>query len=1375
MQERLGIDIGSTFITVFSQNKNKVVFRARHRGKIAESLKTVFADADSDTLVQLTGKTASEFAEIKENLCISEAEAINARLKENRFFDGKDFAIISIGASSLKKYVIKSGTISDISSNSLCASGTGLFLEEQAERLSIDLENMPPLEITDPPSVASRCTVFAKSDLIHHQQEGRTKDEMWAGMCRALVISATNTLFKGLEIKGNFLLIGGVSLNKEVVRWFRTLFPASYWLVPEFSEAFIAKGAAQTACVKVSEIDTEKFSHAVSLEKMPPLTLKKSRYPQFTEPTLDEENNEIRIHKANYREIPEAILGMDIGSTSTKIALLDLKGEPILDIYRKTGGDPVNSAKKLFKALYSLIDPAKTTVRAFGTTGSGRKLSGIIFGADAIINEITAHAKGTASIFPEVETIFEIGGQDAKFIRLSHGFVTDVNMNYVCAAGTGSFVEEQARKLGIPINLAGQLTEHVAPPVTSDRCTVFMEQDIRALLQQGFDKNEVLAAVHYSVVKNYLNRVVGNRKISRDRIFFQGATARNKGLVAAFENILGVEIVVSPFCHVMGCIGAALAAFEEVSSTGETKKSAFRGAESATIEVTSRTETCKLCSNFCRINHISEKGGRESSWGYGCGRDPETPVRKEIKEFELIKHRNSSFFKNFLPEKESIGKVGIPLAVSSWTFLPLWKKMFSLLNIETVVSATQTTNEIKGLSSKYSASDFCFPVKTSIGHTLELTHKNLPVFYPTLISAGDNVKSAISFFCPYVQSNPSVISTVMEKNGMDPKTKIIDPVIDFRMSDDKNGSLIFKALQPFFPSLKERQVRKAWKEARDYFKSETTRLIAEGETLIKNAKSDKKPLFLLVGRPYNLYDKGINLGIPETIAGMGFNVLPIDMTDINVGSLADTNYWNLFWNYGQKIIAALKRAKNEENVFPIYLTNFSCGPDSFILSFAENEMKGRPMLILELDEHSSDGGYLTRIEAFIDVVKGYMKNRQTPTERPLPDVYLQDRQAKPGKVWIPPMHFGTPLFAAAFRGFGYEAEAIPLETKHDFITGKRFTRGQECLPMILTLGAFLNQIKKEPEKHHTFFMPSSEGPCRLGQYNMLDRIAFEKLGLENVDILSPSSINSYQGIEEHLRRYLIHSIITSDILMKMTNKTRPYEKTKGDVDAFLERALKTLEKVFEQKKSPLPTIEQLADELAEIPRYSGKKPLVGIVGEIYVRSNACANENLIRVIEENGGEAWLAPLHEWLSYTIWVQDYMAKQKAFSLFGRGESLIKNIYVSHIDESYYKAANKILSDRREPSIKETLDAGMKYLHPEFVGEAILTVGRAVEFAKQGASMIVNVSPFGCMHGTITDSVFQEVKNTYNIPIVSQFYDGDIEINDRVANILRMRTNF
>ena len=247
---------------------------------------------------------------------------------------------------------------------------------------------------------------------------------------------------------------------------------------------------------------------------------------------------------------------------------------------------------------------------------------------------------------------------------------------------------------------------------------------------------------------------------------------------------------------------------------------------------------------------------------------------------------------------------------------------------------------------------------------------------------------------------------------------------------------------------------------------------------------------------------------------MGYPVVPMDIIKLETSNFDKTNYWNLFWNYGQKIIAAIKRSAENDMIFPIYLTNFSCGPDSFILSYAEEEMKGKPMLILELDEHDSDGGYRTRIEAYIDVVKGYLKNKEKNTEKPMPDIYLADRPLDKGKVWTPPMHrVGTPLFAAAFRGYGYDSEPLPPETRHEFNLGKRYTRGAECLPMTLTLGAILNQAQLDPSRKHILFMPTSEGPCRFGQYNLLERIAFHNAGITNIDLMSPSSINSYQGLE----------------------------------------------------------------------------------------------------------------------------------------------------------------------------------------------------------------------------------------------------------------------
>jgi len=1366
MAKRYGIDIGTTFITVISDNE--IIFRKRHKGRISSVVTKVFADIPKDAVVAFTGKSAKEFADVLEGSFISETAALNLKLKNNSPFRDGNGAVIDIGASSLTKYNIKNNEIGDISSNSLCAAGTGLFLEEQAERLSIDLENAPALDIDNPPNIASRCTVFAKSDLIHHQQEGRSKDEMWAGMCRALAISAANTLFRGIEINGNIALIGGVSLNPEVVRWFKYLFPNAIWIIPENSEAFIASGASYNATVNKNSIDSKKIVHTAKNEKMPPLILKKSNYPEFVKPMDDDLNNEIRKH-ADIDDFSEVITGMDIGSTSTKIAVLSTKGEPILDIYRKTGGDPTDAGKKIFKALFRIINPEKTKILSFGTTGSGRKLNGEIFGADAIVNEITAHAKGTLTFFPDVETIFEIGGQDAKYISLENGFVKDVNMNYVCAAGTGSFVEEQARKLDIPIQQAGTVTEGIEPPVTSDRCTVFMEQDIRFLLKQGFFKEEVLASVLYSIVKNYLNRVVGNRKISSDKVFFQGATARNKGLVAAFENLLDVEIVVSPFCHVMGCIGAALISYEKVLEKGD--PSIFIGPLAANVNVSSRTETCKLCNNFCRINFIKRDGGKEISWGYMCGRDPELSKRKEMEEFELFRDHRSHFF-----SKKKTGnteaKIGIPISLTSHTYYPLWKKLFENLNLDVVISSPVTTSKIKATSSKYSSSDFCFPLKTSIGHTAELLSKGLPVFMPAMIAGEPVMDTAISFFCPYAESAPSVIRSSLRRNGVKFLNKLIDPIIDFRLPIEKNAEYIYESIKNIIP-LKKKEITKAFKKAYEEFNNEVSSLVSTGEKYLKKKIEKKRPVFVLFGRPYNLYDKGINLGIPETVASMGYPVIPMDMLESDVKALEKSNYFNLFWNYGQKIIAAAKRIAKTDYVFPIYLTNFNCGPDSFILSYTEDEMRGKPMLILELDEHDSDGGYRTRIEAFIDVVESYLKNNMKADELPLPDIFTAEKQVKKGKVWTPPMHpTGTPLFAAAFRGWGYDAAPLPPETRNEYSLGKRYTRGQECLPMTLTLGAIMNQALKDPDTQHILFMPTSEGPCRFGQYNMLERIAFENAGIKNVDLLSPSSINSYQGLEEGLRRYLMHTMMSSDIIFKLLTKTRPYEKNKGETNDLFAKSMKKLEETLENRADPKTVIKKITEDFYNIPKYSEKKPIVGVVGEIYARSNNYANGNVIDVIEKNGGEAWLSPMHEWVLYTAWLQKYMSKQKAFKLFEAGESLVKNIYLFRTESSYYKAASKVLCDREEPPVEKVLTEGMKYIPPEFSGEAILTIGRTVMFAKEGAQMVVNVSPFGCMHGTITDSIFQEVQDIYGIPILSQFYDGDIDINDKVADVLSMK---
>jgi len=1395
-----GIDIGTTFVTAVSTDgkPEPSVYRFRHKGKIAQDILELMGRFNKQDLCIFTGKAGKEIAEQLKAPYIDETAAISKMLGVKNPFEKGHGQIIDIGASSLTLYTIENGSVVDMGKNTLCAAGTGLFLEEQAERLNIDLAEQGESFIENPPLVASRCTVFAKSDLVHHQQEGRTKTELWSGLCRSLVISAVNTLFRGEEIKGKIMICGGVTLNREVMRWFRILFPNVQWIIPAYSEAVVAEGASFIEGISIKHFNLNHSHSHKPFKRQPPLSLVKSHYPSMPDPHVDSFQNETRFH-GNIDRVQTVLLGMDIGSTSTKLAVLDAGTlQPVLDIYGRTAGDPVGSAKKIFSSLYEIMGSRPFLVRAFGTTGSGRNLVGKIFDADCIVNEISSHARGTLHFFKDVETIFEIGGQDAKYIRLQNGYVADANMNYVCAAGTGSFVEEQARKLGFNVKDVGRITQDIAPPVTSDRCTVFMEQDLRMLLKEGFSKEEALASVLYSVIQNYLQRVVGNRPVNPHKIYFQGATARNKSLVAALENLLGVEVVVSPFCHLMGAIGAALMAHDrmmkQAGSAWEKIESRFMGRASLGLHVASQTETCGLCHNFCRINHVSRSSGSSTgpgsihsfSWGYQCGRDADHPVRNEIPGFQLFRLKQKGLCIHNEIVGEVKGEVTLLHTLTDYTFMPLWNRFFNLLGYRVSLSSSSTDAEVKQYSSKMASGDFCFPVKAALGHMVKALERisnsktgsinpgssTSMVFFPHLVAGEKELETAHSFFCPYVQGSPSVLKATLERSGI-ASEKLLSPVMDFRLKREEMGKMIFDALKDRL-DIKRGEAVGAFTRAYDYWKDVETSARVSVESFLHEGINRDRPVFLLLGRPYNLHDKGLNLGIPEKIASMGFDVIPLDMLDLDTSWLSASNYYNIFWRYGQRIIAAARWAAKTRTVFPVYLSNFNCGPDSFLLNFVEEELKGKPMLVLELDEHDSDGGYMTRVEAYMDVAEGYLKQKDVEEKKTLPDIYKSER--KPGlngTIWIPAMHFSASrLFSAAFRGFGYNSRHLETENPEALALGKKYLRGGECLPMTLTLGSFLQHIKKEPAgSRHILFMPTTEGPCRFGQYNLMERVVFHRLGLHNLDILSPTSLNTYQGLPEHLRRLLMHAVTSSDFVFKMRCKIRPYEKTGGDSDEVFEEGIKQIERALEMRKNPVRLVKTIASRFASIPVTQEKKPLVGIVGEIYVRCNSFANAGLIDIIEGNGGEAWLTPIHEWFLYTAYIDSFIDKKRGAGFLKRFESILKNYYLFGIEHSYFNAAKAVLHDRREPTVKEIVEVGAGYLPRQFEGEAILTVGRAILFARQGVSMVVNAAPFGCMPGTLSSSLFLEIKEKFKIPFLSIFYDGDLDVNDKIASLLRI----
>ncbi len=1349
----VGIDAGSKFIKVatLDYNGNPISnIYCEHCGdpeKMVSDILSSEIPADIKRIM-FTGLHAESLASSFDKSLV--ADEISSIIEAVKFFNKKYRYIINVGAGSIKYIELDdNGDFYSYRENSLCAAGTGSFLDEQMHRMNFSYEELSSLPfIEDSPDIATRCAVFAKSDLIHRQQEGYTREDMWSGLCRGVVTTMLHSVFKGDIPDDGMLFCGGLFLNPIVRQWIEKIIKTASF--HEYGHFFPAIGLVVDANViskKVLIIDNKS---------KPELNILESKLSSPTDFTALREylsnGNEVRIHKdiANGEKIS---MGIDVGSTSTKLVVINAQTSDVLiDIYRKTDGNPVEATDKLFRELNNIISDREVEIVSTGTTGSGRKLIGKIIGADLIVNEITAHFKGATYFDKSIETIFEIGGQDSKYIRGRDGTVVDCNMNFVCAAGTGSFIEEQSTRLGFDVREIGGFVLGQITPHTSDRCTVFMEQDINKLIREGYSREEVLAGVIRSIAKNYLNRVVGPRPITGRKIFFQGATARNRGLVAAFESILQREIMVSPYCHVMGSFGAALLSIDR-AVIGAPR---FRGLDVFDHEIKLEYTKCGKCSNQCKITIAKFDGGREESWGFMCGKESfdDDQINKTTDHFQRITSLLYETKENIRKNKREIS-IGIPLVLPMLNQLPLWKGFFEGLGFKVVVSG-KSTQVIKEMGVRISKSDFCFPFKIALAHIQNLSHQEDidAIFFPSILSEKEQKNGMPRMLCPYVITYPSVA-----KNALNITNDIISPTIDFRFKEDIIIKELYRELNRY--NISEAEIKRAYKLALEEQKEFLRKRLEYGKGLLKELKESNKTGIVCIGRPYNLYDKVINLGLTERLKEHGIEVFPYEcMIDPDYES---PNIHHMYWNYGERILSVSEKIRNIDNIYPVYFTNFSCGPDSFILTKFEDIMQGKPYLIIELDEHGSETGYLTRIEAFFDVVMEKKRRRDSASSGA--KKFRSLWRKKNMKLWFPSMYEITPrLFAAAFRAWGFDAEALPIEDNDAFEIGRQNSRGSECLPASTTIGIFLKKMKEidaDPERH-ALFMPTAEGPCRFGQYSLLHRHILDKNGFGKAEIFSPTSRNSYLGMTSSLRKYLIDAMMSGDTLSKFVYGNRPYEINKGEIDTAAEKVILNLEKQIEDRCDLIDATGVALDELVDVPLRLNQKPLVGIVGEIYVRSNPFCNNNVIRYIENSGGEAWLSPLSEWIHYTSWMERYYAKLYRNTPLQKLLVNYKTSYMFNKIHSFEHAMEKYLPNRNEPDIERVLENGKAYVPLEFEGEVILTIGRAVVFLEDGAAMVVNCAPFGCMPGNITTSIFQNIQRDFDKPIINLFYDGESDIN-------------
>ncbi len=1374
---RIGMDCGSLTVKGALLDESGQVVAAEHRVHEGEVLATVkkvlFSLVDghdrSRLGLALTGRHATTVAAL---LGVELADPVASEVAGARALFGPVDHVFHLGGGALMLLSLDAdGNLLDLHTNSACAAGTGSFLDEQAVRMGLTHEEANAIEpVASPPAVATRCAVFAKTDLIHRQQEGYSREQLWCGLCQGMSRTAVQTLLKGREVSGRIALTGGVASNRGMVHYLRQALGRDDLLVSPHSAVCAAVGAALDGpwvpVAKALELLTDLNAaglgaSASSRARRPSLEIRRSTFPDFSVLTeySDDLGNEVRLHVPLDADFPTALLlGVDIGSTSTKAALCDEEGRVVVDVYRRTEGDPVGAGRKLLRALQGVEDRLgrPLDVRAVGTTGSGRRIVGAILGADLVVNEISAHVRGAVSVDPGVTTIFEIGGQDSKYMRVHQGRIVDANMNYVCAAGTGTFVEELGRKLGFSVTEIGDQALGATPPHTSDRCTVFMEQDAFQLEREGAERREVMAAILYSVIENYKTKVVGNRPVDRERVMFQGATARNKGLVAAVENVFGVEVVVSPYCHVMGSIGAALLAREHLEAEG--RGTAFRGLGLADREVRVSLSHCDLCSNHCVITTAHIAGVEEEpSFGYLCGREPgDQKMRKNVEYAPFRAHKAALALKARGPDSgEGRPRIGIPAALAAYGYAPLFRTLIEGLGAEPVFSP-ETDRDIARLGAAKVGSDFCFPVKVLYGHVATLLDRDDldGVFVPHMVEEVRNRHTTRRRFCPYLNSSPALVRPLADDRPLGPR--LVDPIVDFNYPDLRMARELIKGFAGVL-DVSEEQAAAAWREAVEAQRRHERALVEKGEKVLAALRREGRKGIVIIGRPYNTLDPIVSLHLPLRVSEFGFTVIPMEQLPFRP-DLLDPGFHNMYWSYGQKILSAVKQVARDPDLFAIYLTSFNCGPDSFILTMAEEAMGDKPFLVLELDEHGADGGYVTRVEAFLDVIRQAGTSVSTAPvirsgSRP-PEAFRGRR------LWIPRMHpVSTRLFAAVLRGHGLDAASVPESDAETHSLGKAATRGSECTPMALTLGAFLKAVRDSglPPERHALFMPTATGPCRFGSYALAQAMALRRLGLGDVPIFSPSSENAYLGIPGAARRKLWDAILCGDYLFKAATRARPYEVEAGAVDRAVERWVRTLEATFEAREDPKPVLENAVRAILAVPRRDSAKPLAGVVGEIYVRCDPFANAFVIRAVEEAGGEAWLAPLSEWILYTVWAEREHGRMRGDSLWNRVVGEFGNLFIERKEHEYHDLMHPLLPDRLEPPFQQVIEAGLQYIPGEFEGESVLTVGRTIRFFEEGADLVVNASPFGCMHGHISGAVFERIVAQYGRPVVTSFYDG------------------
>jgi predicted CoA-substrate-specific enzyme activase len=1242
-----------------------------------------------------------------------------------------------------------------VASNSLCAAGTGRFLEQQAYRMGITMDDFARLALqckVMPPRIAARCSVFAKTDLIHLQQKGVSVEAMLYALCES-VARMVASLKKG-TFQEPVYLVGGVAANSAIVKALNDVISArsGYRVqitVPEDYLHVEAEGAALLSVGRNSKVTVlsnigEDKQHYFEMPRLKKIASQGSN-----------SLHEIEKECTGY-------LGVDIGSTSTKAAIIDESGKSVIaKHYLMTAGRPIDAIKEVFRKLL-LSGCGKVKIEGVGITGSGRYMVGSLLGADLVKNEITAQTRAATDLDPEAD-IIEIGGQDSKLVIKRNGVVVDYQMNKACAAGTGSFIDELAEMLGVSVTNGEFARLAFAARYTIDlgtRCAAFMGQAVASAQQDGVPLEVITASLANSVAKNYLSKVVANRNLG-NRVILTGAVFYNQAVVSAFQQLLeGRTIIVPEHKEISGAIGAAMLAKEETSGRG----SKFKGfQEVIDSQYKLSTFVCKRCDNNCTITRMQMPDGEVSYFGSRC--DRYDSITSHAKKEHFFDKRESLLFGEYHESTGAAPSVGIPRALLVYDFAPLLIGFLNALGVRCVISP-QSNKEIMEKAIELSYSDSCFPLKLLHGHAAVLSDVDY-ILYPSAIRIdkkdGDEAQM---YSCPLVQASPYII-----RQTVDLGERLLIPTLDFSLGySDVIKNLTDVARKMGFSRSKGRKAAMAGIESQSKFALDQAAL---GKKLMNQLHEGNQLGVVIFARSYMSQDAGANLGIAEKLAQLG--VVPIPLDFLPLSSVDPKKYSDRpYWFYEGKYLAGAEITVSDPQLYGLWLTNFACGPNSFILPEVEDIMGEKPMGQLEIDEHAAEAGIVTRLEAFVDTIQGFASSAGQREIRPARDIRrevpLLEKSSK--TFLIPNMSVHAEIIGKALASYGVKTIVLPEADERNLFYAERVTTGVECLPYRVTLGGFLRFYYENGNstKDVEGFMAGAYGPCRFGKYAGEQITTFKKLGID-LPLRTTVSNNGYgdMDIGAEFMHFAWKCCVAADYLQRLLWRARPYEKREGLADALFAEYSERISNHIPHKDNFDKILRQATSDFKdvidpEIPR----RPLVGINGEIFLRSNKFSNGDLVKVCENAGLEVTVSPFGEWLKYIAhrYIEDGVRDRNIMKVL-RGYIVER---MQYRDEESVAQCFSDLIDEKEPSTKHILSLSERWLSPLCGSEAVLSIGAGVDCMESPKfSGVISVMPHGCMPGGIVAAMSEKLSTAYQKPWINLTYDGFMESNnlERVNN--------